>query len=596
MSFFNVLSLTGGIVLFLYGITSMSGALVKIAGSNMEKALERLAGNKYKGFLLGVVVTAIIQSSSATTVMVVGFVNAGVMKLTQTVGIILGANLGTTVTAQILRLGDIPGDNMLLQVLKPSGLTPIFLVIGFILYLTGKRKKRREVGQVMIGFGVLFTGMMTMEAAVSPLRDVEWFRNMFIMFSNPFLGLLVGMVVTAIIQSSTASVGILQALSSTGQIPFASAAPIILGQNIGTCFTALLSSVGASKNAKRTAYIHLFFNILGAALFMALILILRPGNFLSFWDAPADRSMIANFHAVYNIACTTLALPFAELLVKLAERVVRKGSDESEEALIIDDRFLKTPAIALDQARLAVTRMAENARENVADAIMLMSDYDDKTMQRIVEAEDRLDRMEVRLGNYLVQLADRNLSKQESSSLTELLHSINNIERIGDHALNLAESAAAMASNDLSFSPAAQHELSVLFSAINDIMDITLEVFTNRAADSIIRVEPLEQVVDLLTKTLKQNHIERLKAGECNIDAGTILLEKLVNLERIADHCSNIAANVNQTYGIGKDYTDFDSHQHMRSLHRGENPEFTKRYKEFEDYYVGKLKNNGTDS
>jgi len=588
----NVLSLLGGIVLFLFGITTMSSSLQKIAGGKLEETLEKLAGNKYKGFLFGLTVTAIIQSSTATTVMVVGFVNAGVMRLAQTAGIIIGANLGTTATAQILRLGDISSTHPVLQLLRPSGLTPIFLVLGFLLYLTGKRRRRRDIGSVMIGFGIMFTGMMTMEAAVSPLRESELFRELFVRFSNPFLGLLAGIIVTAIIQSSTASVGILQAVSTTGLIPFSAAAPIILGQNVGTCFTALISSIGTNKNARRAAFIHLFYNVFGAALFLALILILRPGSFISFWETPTNRGMIANFHAFFNIICCVVGLPFAEKLVKMSERAVKKvKEEEDQEASFIDDRFLNTPTVALEQARAAVQQMAKNVSGSVATATELTFSFDQKAMQHVLEVEDGLDRMEVRLGSYFVRLANRNLGKKESALLSELIHVVGDFERIGDYTVNIAESAADIAASGMTYSETAQNELLVVFTAVQDIMNITLEVYKKRDPDAILRVEPLEEVIDMLTKTVKSRHIERLKQGNCSIEGGTILLETLVNLERIADHCSNVAATVSHTYGH-HEYESFDVHAQKRSLHMGENQEFTRRFEELSDVYLKILDGN----
>ena len=567
----------------------MSNALQKISGSKLEKVLEKLAGNRFKGLMFGLLVTAVIQSSSATTVMVIGFVNAGVMTLAQTVGIIFGANIGTTMTTQILRLGDISSDNIFLQILKPSGLTPIFLVIGFILYVAGKRRKRRDLGHVMIGFGVLFTGMMTMESAVAPLQHVEWFRELFVRFSNPFLGLVIGAVVTAIIQSSSASVGILQALSSTGQVPFSAAVPIILGQNIGTCITAMLSSVGTNKNARRAAFIHLLFNTLGALIFLIIILVLRPDRFLPFWNDTATRGMIANFHGVFNILCAAIALPFANILLNLSKLVIRQGNGEDEEAALIDDRLLNTPSIALEQVHAAVLRMAGDANQNLLSSISLISSFDKKAMQKLLEVENRLDRMEARFGNYLVRLANKDISKQNSTLLSGHLHIIGDIERIGDYSVNVAESAEWMNDEEMAFSDTAMRELKVLFSAVEEIMRVAIDCYNNRDTNAILRTEPLEEAIDLLVGTLKERHIERLKDGTCEIEAGTALLEILVNLERIADHCSNMSVFISHIYGAGHNHPNYDAHEHKRSLHRGEDAEYIERYNMLCESYMKRL-------
>ena len=590
MDLFGALSLIGGLVLFIYGITTMSSSLAKVAGNKLEGTLERLAGNKYKGFALGLLVAGVIQSSTATTVMVVGFVNAGIMRLTQSVGIIIGANLGTTFTAQIIRLGDIDGGNLFLQLLRPAGLTPIFLTIGLILFLTGKHKKRRDIGSIFIGFGILFTGMLTMEGALRPLRDVEWFAQLFITFTNPLLGFVVGAVVTAILQSSTASIGILQALSTTGHITFAAAFPIILGSNVGTTVTAVLSSVGGSKNARRAAFIHLFYNVAGAALFLALVLILRPGNFLPFWDHVVDRGMIADAHAVYNVMCALIALPISKIFVKLANWAVRVGPDELEDDLLSDENFANAPnRVAIEYARKAIVKMAGDAKRNLADVKSLTVSYDAKVMQRVMETETSLDRMEIKLGNALVNLANRGLSLQENIAVTELLNVVNDIERIGDYAVNVAESAAQLASDGAEFSPMAQHELAILLKAISRIMDVTIDCFISRNRNAIVLVEPHEEVIDVLTESIKARHIERLKIGACTIDAGTVLLEMLISLERIADHCSNIAIAVSRTYGAGASYESYDPHDQKHRLHLGENEEYNEIYNNLLKQFMDEL-------
>ena len=594
----GLLRLVGGIALFLYGIHTMSSSLSKIAGNKLESALEKMAGNKYKAFMLGLLVAALTQSSTATTIMVVGFVNAGIMKLKQAVGVIIGANLGTTVTAQLIRMGDIDSGNLLLQLLRPSGLTPIALALGFLLFISGKRTKRRDIGVVLIGVGILFTGIMTMELAISPLRDVQWFRELFVTFTNPILGFGVGAGVTAVLQSSTASVGILQALSTTGQITFAAAFPIILGQNVGTTLSTVLSSVGGSKNARRAAFIHLFYNVIGAAFFLVLVLLLPVERLLPFWNDTVDRGMIADAHAVYNIICALVALPFAAGFVRLANWAVRVGPDEMDDDVLSTERFTgATNLIAIEYARRATLKMAAMAKSNVADVTALANEYDPKIMKRVMEVEDSIDRMEVKLGYALMRLSNRVLSPRESLSLTELFNAVNDIERIGDHAINVAESAAQLAAEDVDFSPQAKHELSVLLNAVEEILDITLECFSSRTPESIVRVEPYEEVIDTLTESIKARHIERLKSGVCVVEAGTALLEMLISLERIADHCSNIAVAVSRTsHPISKD-EEYDTHLQKHLLHLGKNSEYNKLYSEVSKRFMEELDNfDGDDS
>ncbi|NLT63659.1 MAG: Na/Pi cotransporter family protein [Clostridiales bacterium] len=580
MSISDIVTLFGAVALFLFGMTTMTDGLEKLSSGRLEGILERLTNNVYKGVLLGALVTGLIQSSAATTVMCVGFVNAGIMKLRQTVGIIMGANIGTTVTAQLLRLGDISSDVIYLQILNPSFLGPILAIVGIVLYMFVSGGRKKTIGQIILGLGVLFIGMRTMETAVAPLQDMPQFREMFTAFSNPVLGILIGVAVTALLQSSSASVGILQAVSSTGVVSFNVAFPIIMGQNIGTCITAILSGIGASKNAKRTAAIHLLFNMIGTIVFL---IVLYCGNAIfkfSFWDMTMTRGSIANVHLLFNVACTALLLPFNGLLVKLVEIIV-PGKTEERELCSLDERFLASPSLALEKAHEAVVQMGRYAKENYSCAVELLERYDPKKLERLNETEIAIDKMEGLLDNYLVKLTDRALTGDESMMISGLLRTLSDFERIGDYAVKMVECAAVLNDRGIAFSDKAKAELAAMTKAVDEALDKTIECYESRSRTAALQVEPIEEVVDLLRDELKGRHIERLKKGECTIELGTQFLELIINLERISDHCSNIAMYIVRETSPQNDIIRTDPHAYFHNLHRGGDPEYDKMYLEY---------------
>ena len=588
----DVITLIGAIATFLFGMSTMTDGLEKLSSGRLEGILERLTSNVFKGVLLGALVTGLIQSSAATTVMCVGFVNAGIMKLPQTVGIIMGANIGTTVTAQLLRLGDISSDNVFLALLKPSILGPLLAAVGIVLFMFLKGSSRRQiVGQILLGLGLLFIGMKTMENAVSGLQELPAFRELFVAFSNPLLGILVGAAVTALIQSSSASMGILQAVSSTGVVSFHIAIPLIMGQNIGTCITALLSAIGASKNAKRTAMVHLLFNIIGTLFFLV---VLYAGNALfhfPFWGDVMNRGSIANLHLGFNVACTLLLLPFNRVLVKIVETLV-PGDTGTIDINPLDERFLSSPAVALEHARAAVINMGTMARDNYRLAVELLSDYDDKKLERLHETESAIDKLENMLDSYLVKLTDRALTQSESNLVSELLHTLTNFERIGDYSVNLSESATALHSRDIAFSPVASRELRYLTDAVGKAVDTTLACYAGRDHALSMQVEPLEEVVDLMEDTLKNRHIERLKSGACTIELGTQFLELLINLERISDHCSNVAMLILRSTTPAKENLP-DNHTYLKYLHSGASAEFEKLFAQYQEQNYAPIRTAG---
>ena len=585
MDIANIVAMFGAIATFLFGMSTMTDGLEKLSSGRLEHILERLTSNVFKGVLLGAVVTGLIQSSAATTVMCVGFVNAGIMKLEQTVGIIMGANIGTTVTAQLLRLGDIDADNIVMMFLQPSFLGPILAVVGIIFYMFIKGGHKRIVGQIVLGLGLLFIGMNTMSSAVEPLKNLPEFQSVFTAFSNPLLGVAVGAAGTALLQSSSASMGILQAISTTGVVSFNIAMPLIMGQNIGTCITALISSVGASKNAKRTAMIHLFFNIIGSVFFLV---VLYAGNALfrfPFWENTMDMGSIANLHLAFNIACTALLLPFHRQLVKLVKAVV-PGDAEERELSVLDDRFLSSPSLALERAHDAVVQMSEFARDNYRLAVERIWKFDAKKLERLNETEVALDKLEGLLDNYLVKLTDRALTAEESTRVSELLHTLSDFERIGDYAVNVSESAVVLHDRNITFSPQARAELERLTAAVGETLDKTVACYQSRQRTLAVQVEPLEEVVDLIAATLKNRHVERLKAGECTIELGTQFLELLINLERMSDHCSNVALHILRQTSSPDDKVRIDSHAYMHELHHGGfNQEFDDLFQEYRTKY-----------
>ena len=591
VNIYDMISLLGAIATFLFGMTTMTSSLEKLSSGRLESILERLTNNLFMSVLIGALVTGLVHSSAATTIMCVGFVNSGIMKLEQTVGIIMGANIGTTVTAQILRLGDVSSDNLFLSMMRPEYFGPIMAVAGIVLYMFVKGGKKRIVGQLLLGLGLLFISMHTMTASVAPLQDVPEFRNLFVAFSNPLLGILVGALVTALLQSSTASVGILQALTSTGVITFNIAFPIIMGQNIGTCITTLISSIGASRNAKRTAMLHLYFNVIGTLIFLAAIygaqLVAAPAGGLPFWSSVMNMGDIASFHTFFNIGCTVLLLPFHKQLVRLVERTV--PGDESHTFTMLDERFLATPAVALERAHDAVVHMGSLARDNYHISVALLSQYDAKKAETLQENEDTLDKLEGALDNYLVRLSDHSLSAAESAQVSELLHTLSDFERMGDYSVNISESAAILHDRNISFTDAARRELSALTDAVGEALDKTLDCYTNRSRALAFQVEPLEEVVDLLRDELKNRHIERFKTGACTIEQGTQFLELLINLERVSDHCSNVALQVLRRTAPKNDLVLTDTHAYLHQLHHGSSQSFDDLFASYRKKYMAPI-------
>ncbi|MCC2258745.1 Na/Pi cotransporter family protein [Intestinimonas aquisgranensis] len=585
MNITDIITLVGAIATFLFGMSTMTDGLEKLSSGRLESILERLTSNVVKGVLLGALVTGLIQSSAATTVMCVGFVNAGIMRLEQTVGIIMGANIGTTVTAQLLRLGDLSSDNLFLAMLNPSVFGPLLAAIGVVFYMFIRGGKKRIIGQIILGLGLLFIGMKTMEGAVSGLQELPEFQALFSAFSNPLLGILVGAAVTALLQSSSASMGILQAVSSTGLVYFNTAIPLIMGQNIGTCVTAILSSIGASRNAKRTAMIHLLFNVIGTAFFLAVLYIGNAFFAFPFWDNVMDMGSIANLHLGFNIGCTLLLLPFHKVLVKIVERLV-PGDTGAPEFNLLDERFLFSPSVALEQARSAVISMGEKAREDLRLAVELLTDYDEKKLERLNENEATIDKLENTLDSYLVKLTDRALTDPESALVSELLHTLTNFERIGDYAVNVSEIATTLYQREIAFSDVARKDVDALTTAVEATLDITLECYEKRDHELALHVEPLEEVVDLMEEVLKNRHVERLKTGACTIELGTQFLELTINLERISDHCSNVAMLiVRQTTPTSQHLPD--THAYLKYLHAGGDHDFDTLFANYRAQYRG---------
>ena len=597
MDIFMIISLAGGLALFLYGMSMLGSGLEKLSGGRMERTLEKLTKNVFMSVLLGALVTAAIQSSSATTVIVVGLVNAGILKLKPAVGVIMGANIGTTVTAQILRLGDLDSNqnvNIFMKFLKPTTLAPLVAIVGILFFMVSKRTKYKDIGQMLIGFGILFTGMQAMEAAVRPLGENPQFAQLFQSLSNPILGVLVGAGVTALIQSSSASIGILQALSSTGAITFSSAFPIIMGQNIGTCITPILSSIGANKNAKRAASVHLYFNIIGTTIFLIGVYAIQHFIGFSFWSESINKGGIANFHTLFNVIVTIILIPFSGLLAKLAELTIRDGKKGTEDDLGIDstalakldERFLISPSLAVAQCEIVVANMGKLAKSNFGKTIKLFSKYDAKLAERIREREDAIDKMEDKVNNYLVKLTDRELTDQESKQVTHLLRVVSEFERVGDYSINLIECAEMLRDKEVCFSEKAMRELYAITDAVQEIIDMSLTAFENNDVELSRKIEPLEETIDTMEDTLKFRHIQRLKNGHCTIDAGVVFLEALTNLERISDHCSNIAVYI---IGTNYDKESLNRHDYIKRMHQGDTADYQQYSKLYYDKYFTRI-------
>ena len=575
MNLFDVFSMAGGLALFLFGMQMLGDGLSRISGGRLEKILERLTSSPIKGVLLGVGVTAVIQSSSASTVMVVGFVNSGIMKLNQAVSIIMGANIGTTVTSWILSLTGIESDNFWVQLLKPTSFSPVLAFVGVLLFLFSKKEIRKNTGTILLGFAVLMYGMDAMSAAVKPLSDVPEFTNILFLFQNPFMGMLAGAFLTAIVQSSSASVGILQALSATGAVRFSLIVPVIMGQNIGTCITAMLSSIGASKNAKRTALVHLYFNIIGTIIFMLVFYTLNAFVSFPFMERPANAFDIAFIHSLFNIAATIVLLPFSRGLVKLANMTVKNEEKEETDTQrdlmlrLLDERFLDTPSLALDHCRKASLKMAKMAKEVLFMAMEQFGEYSREREKEIFDMEKEVDGYEDALGTYLVKLGLKNLSEKDSHMISVLLHTIGDFERISDHAVNVSQSAKEVYEKKMSFSKKAGEELEILMNAVKEIVDTATAAFDDYDLKLAFLVEPLEEVIDDINIEMKSRHIKRLRKGRCTIEMGFVLSDVTTNLERVADHCSNIAVCLLQV-----NEESFDTHEYLGTLKKSRDSDY----------------------
>lgn len=580
MDVFDLLTLVGGLSLFLFGMSLMGQALEKIAGNSLRDVLGRLTTKKAAGFITGLAVTAVIQSSSATTVMVVGFVNSGLLALGQAINVIMGANVGTTVTAWVLSLSGIDSGNTFVQLLKPSSFTPILALVGTVLYMFCKGERKKDTGTALLGFATLMFGMETMSDAVSGLRNVPQFTEILLMFSNPILGVVTGAVLTAIIQSSSASVGILQALSSTGAVSYNAAVPIIMGQNIGTCVTAMLSSVGANKNAKRAALVHLMFNIIGTAVFLLLFVILRAfvTPLAEFLTDSANEFGIAVAHTVFNVFCTLLLLPMTSLLERLVVRLV-PIADEKEEVVELDERLLATPSVALERAHSVALEMSHIAVDSLSEAIDLLFEFDDEKAKSVRKKEKLTDRYEDTLGTYLVNLSSLALGAKDSGEAAMLLKAIGDFERISDHGVNIVESAEELRAKGITLSNDAMTELSVMTNATREILGLASRAFQNGDFDVVTSIEPLEQVIDTLHDKLRNNHIVRLQHGECSVEVGFVLSDIITNLERVADHCSNIAGGL-----IDFSTSNMNMHENLRAV-RVEDESFQKLYNKYREKY-----------
>lgn len=572
MDIFDFLSLVGGLCLFLFGMNVMGQALERRAGGTLRTLLGKLTTSKAKGFLTGLGVTGVIQSSSATTVMVVGFVNSGLMNLKQAINVIMGANVGTTVTAWLLSLSGIESDNLFVQLFKPTSFTPILALIGIIFYMFCNSSKKKDTGTILLGFAVLMFGMDTMSAAVSGLSEVESFRNMFIAFENPLFGVLAGALLTAIIQSSSASVGILQALAVTGQVSYGAAIPIIMGQNIGTCITAILSSVGTNKNAKRAAVVHLAFNVIGTIVWLTVFWIIKALLAPELLNESASLVGIAIAHSTFNILCTALLLPLSGMLEKVAYRIVPESKSKEQDAEL-DELLLATPSLALENCHSVASEMAETAASALKGSIDTLSRYSTKLDEDIREKESKTDHYEDILGTYLIKLSSNQVSEQDSAEAAKLLKMIGDFERISDHAVNILESAEEMNSKDLKFSESAMKELGVLTDAVEEILDLALRAFLDEDVEAASKVEPLEEVIDGLKEQMRTRHILRLQQGDCSIDAGFVWSDLLTNLERTADHCSNIAVCV---LDAGSDMNIHESLHEMKAYNDDFKAEFEK--------------------
>ncbi len=575
MDLFDVFTLFGGLAFFLYGMNVMSTGLEKMAGGKLEKILKKMTSNPLKSLILGAGITIAIQSSSAMTVMLVGLVNSGIMQLGQTIGVIMGSNIGTTLTAWILGMSGIESDLFFLELLKPKNFSPIIALIGILFIMISKSRKKRDMGTIFVGFAILMTGMQFMSQSVEGLEEIPGFAELMAAFTNPILGVIVGAVVTGVIQSSAASVGMLQALSVTGNITYGIAFPIIMGQNIGTCVTSLISSIGVNKNAKRVAVVHVLFNVIGTTIFLILFVVVDAVFKPAIINSPIDMWGIAACHSVFNICTTALLLPFQKWLEKMANFIV-KDSAEKEEYELIDERLFKTPSIAIEECNAHTVKMAETAKDVITKAVSLLDKYDEKLAKEVLEKETILDNYEDKLGTILVRLSGKGLSASDSRKITKILHTIGDFERIGDHAVNLVYNAEEIKEKNIVFSDMAKREIAVVAKAVDEIISITVSAFANNDIDVAVKVEPLEEVIDKLMELIKLHHVSRLQEGNCTIEHGFVLSDLLNNLERVADHCSNVAVAI-----IELSHNSFETHEYLHDIKKSDNETFKENYKMF---------------
>lgn len=578
MTLYSLLGLIGGLALFLFGMNQLSSGLEKVAGGRLEGTLRMLTSNRFKALALGTVITAAIQSSSALTVMLVGLVNSGIMELSQTVGVIMGSNIGTTMTAWILSMSGIESDNIIISMAKPENFSPIIAIIGVIFILASKKQSKKDIGGILVAFAILMYGMDMMSDAVSPLAQSDKFTSIMTAFDNPFLGILFGAGFTAIIQSSSASVGILQALAMTGSISFGAAIPIIMGQNIGTCVTSVISSIGVNKNAKRVAVVHISFNLIGTTVCMCIYFIVKDFLDPKLMASAITPVGIAIFHSIFNIFTTAILLPFSNGLVKIARFVIK--DDAEDKTVLLDSRLLNSPAFAVQQARNYVVEMSELARDSFTDALRIFSNFNEKAADLIIKKEQRLDYLEDELGTFLIQLSSKETTEADSNQITEMLHCISDFERIGDHAINLMTDAREMHAKRLSFSPAAQKEFIVLKAALTEILSNTSRCYQADDAEQAALIEPLEEVIDDLTSEIKDRHILRIKSGVCASGLSVIIPNMVTNCERVSDHCSNVAVCIIQTKESA-----FDKHIFLNEMKYTNNEEFLRDFKAYSAKY-----------
>lgn len=585
MNVYDILNLLGGIALFLFGMHTLSASLEKLAGGKLETWLEKATSKPIKGVVLGAIITAVIQSSAATTVMIIGFVNSGLMKLSQAIGVIMGANIGTTATSWLLSLQSISGSDgfSFLNLLKPTTFTPVLAVIGVILIMFTKSDKKKTIGMILAGFAVLMFGMNSMSSATAGLAENETFCNILMMFSNPVLGVIAGAVLTAVLQSSSASIGILQSIAiSTGKVTYSVALPLLLGQNIGSCVTALISSVGANKPAKRVAFVHLYFNVIGTVVFLSIFYLLNAFISMPFMEESLNAVGIAVIHTGFNVLATALFMPFTKQLEKLACLTVRDDSnDEKLTPMLLDERLLKTPSVAIEQCRNVCIRMARLTQETLKMSMEVVTTYDAKKCAEVIDNENAIDIFEDKIGSYILKISSKDLSENDSKIVSSMLHTIGDLERISDHAVNIVEAAEEMHSKKIKFSQQALRELPVIINAVSEILDMSINAFVSGDVNLAKNVEPLEDVIDQLRSDLKTRHIERLRNGKCTIELGFILQDLLTNFERVSDHCSNIAV-----YLIQINDNSMDTHEYMNELKKLDRSEFMDEFNDYKNKYI----------